>query len=214
MLNRPKHIKSHDEFLYGENYMNLTNFALVQGVVLAALILVVGCGPSAEEEALTKAHVAAAERCAAQWRDKRWVPLRGSGWWLDSTRLSWRMDGGLWTTDDNCGAAQIYEIFYWDGEKIRPERVGMSPHGRWPELHPKEIQRHWVFIVGGSADTDVAFGSKGDDQLFFGLSTINGFLIFDCSTGKCPLVRGDFRLGSLIGSTEALDTTKVWRNAA
>jgi len=110
------------------------------------LLLALGlsaCGPSAEQKALQAAHLAAMERCAAAWGDKRWVPLRGSGWWLDATRLPWRMRGGQWTTDENCGAESTYAIFYWDGEKIRPTQVGMWPKGRGV-LDPREIQSHWV----------------------------------------------------------------------
>lgn len=129
--------------------------SLPLGLLLA--IALAACGPSAEQQALMAAHIAAAERCAARWGDKQWVPLRASGWWLDATRLPWRMKDDLWTKDEQCGAATIDGLYYWDGERILAESVGMWPRGT-RLVHPKEIKSDWVqldltALLGGDPNT-------------------------------------------------------------
>jgi len=95
--------------------------------------------------AVDKAHVDARNRCSAKWYGQPRVPVRGSDFVLDATKLPWEMGGELWSEDVDCGAAQINATFYWTGKEILPQRIGMYPQQEY-NVKPIDVRETWTQI--------------------------------------------------------------------
>lgn len=112
-------------------------------LMLMLALTLVGCGdglglPKEERAALYKANAQAIEKCNAKWVGKPRVPIRGSDYVLDATRLPWGMAYETWTKDEECGAATINGLFYWTGNKIIPEAIWLKSGRKLTEL-PEDV---------------------------------------------------------------------------
>lgn len=108
--------------------ISLGNTKLKLILLVASGILVGGCGDDLglskdQRAALYKAHEKAVEKCNAKWLDKSRVPIRGSRYVLDATKLPWEMEYSMWTKDEECGAATINDTFYWTGKEIISQKM-------------------------------------------------------------------------------------------
>ncbi len=105
-----------------------------------------GTGLSREQAAaVDKAHVDARNRCRDKWYGKPRAPVRGTNYVLDATKLPWDMGGELWHEDEDCGVAKIDAVFYWTGEEILPQRVGMYPQQEY-NVKPIDVREAWTQI--------------------------------------------------------------------
>lgn len=108
-----------------------------------------------QREAVQKAHEDAVKKCEGKWLGQPRVPVRGSKYVLDATRLYWQMEFGSWNKDEECGAAAIIARFYWTGEKIVPDKIGLAPQRS--QIEPIDVPKDWIAI-----DLEALVGVKPD----------------------------------------------------
>ena len=127
---------------------------MLQHAWLIAILtmLFAGCDNS-EQVARNKAHAQAqaVEKCEAKWRDQPRVPIRGSRYVLDATRLPWEPDRGLlWSKDEECGAATIDDLFYWTGKEIISQKLWVKSGRKLTDLPQDHLVFHIIALLGRS----------------------------------------------------------------
>lgn len=125
-------------------------------LIVIFTMLFAGCDFGKERKeaaAIYKAHAEAVKKCEAKWRDQPRVPIRGSRYVLDATRLPWEPDRGLWSKDEECGAATMMGLFYWTGKEIISERQWLNS-GRKLTDRPQDWLLLSVIAVLGRSPSD------------------------------------------------------------
>jgi len=125
-------------------------------LIVALTMLFAGCDNSGlskqQRDPVYKAHEQAAKKCNAKWRDQPRVPIRGSHYVLDATRLPWELDGGLWAKDEECGAATIDDLFYWTGKEIISQKLWVKSGRKLTEIPQDSLGFHIIALLGASPD--------------------------------------------------------------